>query len=143
MEKVVFFFLQGSKIRLSVAPLVFCFNFPLQDLVLQCLSLMSFCQNSVTAYSIFDDALKTGEVDCINGGLNFDWFFSMYLCLNLHALSVQSVSKGKILHNESWPFFHYFSSPYSISNSRKLFGTTCCDCSCTNLLLLIFIILYC
>ena len=55
----------------------------------------------MTAYSISDDALKTGELDYINGGMDLDWVSSMYLCLNFHALSVQSVNKEKVLQNGS------------------------------------------
>ncbi|KAK9011434.1 hypothetical protein V6N11_044285 [Hibiscus sabdariffa] len=41
-------------------------------------SSFSSSRNSVTAYSIFDDALKTGELDCINGGMSFDRIFSIF-----------------------------------------------------------------
>lgn len=42
---------------------------------------MIFIYNSVTAYPIQDDALKTGELDYVNGGMELIWSNDIEVCI--------------------------------------------------------------
>ena len=72
----------------------------------------------MTAYPIQDDALKTGELDYVNGGIQ-----GFYMFIELYMFVI------------NWYYFsflvtvcHYFSCTCSLFHSRKLPRTSCCHC---------------
>lgn len=106
------------------------FSFPVRSK-----SLTSYCDAfanfaSVTAYTLYDDALKTGELDYINGGTSAKRIF-FYLSLLI-----------SLLNHFQLPYIIFFlSCTRSISDIRKFPGITSSDCTSKNLVA-VFLLLH-
>jgi hypothetical protein len=74
----------------------------------------------VTAYPIQDDALKTGELDYVNGGIH-----ESIMLLNSTCYFSKLLTGSIILF---LTICHYFSCTCSFFHSRKLPRTSCCHC---------------
>jgi hypothetical protein len=79
-----------------------------------------YIYNSVTAYPIQDDALKTGELDYVNGGIR-----EFIMLLNSTCYFLKLLTDSIILF---LTVCHYFSCTCSFFHSRKLPRTSCCHC---------------